>query len=151
MQTHENQSSSAVESTSSAHIKRYQVSEPFSDFEVTLEVDHTILTPERAKEINEFRGSPEERIEAENGDEVKAVIRMAGQFIVRMMLESGWGVSFRTRQVDQGHTWSTKFRSEEGWGGEDDTHFGWCGIRVIGADVEAPGFDEFQLEELPNE
>lgn len=150
MQTHEDQSSSAVESTNSAHIKRYQVKEPFSDFEVTLEVDHTILTPERAQLINEFWTNHEDRAEEEDGDHVRAVIRMAGAQIAGLMLESGWGVSFGTNNVEQGKNWSKKFRDEEGWGAEDGTPFSRCGIRVIAASVEAPGFDEFQLEEVSN-
>ncbi|MEH6564597.1 MAG: DUF2528 family protein [Halopseudomonas sp.] len=151
MQQHEDQGSSAVESTSASCIKRYKVSETFGEFEVRLEVDHNILTPARAKEINEFWGSPEDRIAAEKGDEVKAVIRLAGSRAAAMILCDGWGgASFGTGKPEAGEIWSKQFRAQEGWGGEEDTPFGWCGIRIIGADVEMPGFDEFELREVAN-
>ncbi|MGH1450250.1 MAG: DUF2528 family protein [Pseudomonadaceae bacterium] len=149
MQTHENQSSSAVESTSSAHIKRYRVTEQWSDYEVTLEVDHSLLTDNRAQEINEFWSGHEDRMADEDGDEVKAVIRLAGARAVGMMLSDGWGgANFGTNNTEAGRIWSEQFREQEGWGGEDETPFGWCGIRIIAASAELPGFDEFTLEEV---
>ncbi len=144
--------SGTAKATTADHIKRYKVSETFGEFEVRLEVDHSILTPERAKEINEFWGSSEERIAAEKGDEVKAVIRLFGSRAAGMILcDGGGGASFGTGNTEAGEIWSKQFRAQEGWGGEEDTNFGWCGIRIVGANVEMPGFDEFDLKEVISE
>ena len=141
--------SSDVQANTESSIKRYKVSEPFSDFEVTLEVDHNVLTPAMAQQINQFWMNHEDRAEAEDGDHVRAVIRMAGSLVVGLMLESGWaGASFGTNNTDQGQRWSEKFRDEEGWGSENDTPYGRCGIRVVGASVSHPGFDEFEVEDM---
>ncbi|MNP86236.1 hypothetical protein D3C76_1863480 [compost metagenome] len=45
---------------------------------------------------------------------------------------------------------SKDLRGEEGWGGEGDASgtFGWCGIRVVSADVELPSFDDLELDEV---
>ena len=82
--------SGTEQATTDGNIKRYKVSETFGEFEVRLEVDHSILTPARAKEINEFWGSPEDRIAAEKGDEVKAVIRLAGSRAAAMIISDGF-------------------------------------------------------------
>ncbi|GGE50367.1 MAG TPA: DUF2528 domain-containing protein [Pseudomonas sp.] len=141
--------SGTEQATTDGNIKRYKVSETFGEFEVRLEVDHSILTPARAKEINEFWGSPEDRIAAEKGDEVKAVIRLAGSRAAAMIISDGWGgASFGSGRPEAGEIWSKQFRAQEGWGGEEDTPFGWCGIRIIAADVEMPGFDDFELKEV---
>ncbi|MGB7388929.1 MAG: DUF2528 family protein [Pseudomonas neustonica] len=140
--------SGTTQATTDGDIKRYKVSEQFSDLEVTLEVDHSILTTERAKLINEFWSNHEWRAAEEEGDHVRAVIRMAGADIARLMLERGQGASFGTNNTELGKIWSEKFRDEEGWGSEDGTPFSRCGIRVIAASVEVPGFDEFQVEEV---
>lgn len=151
MQKHEEQGSSGEEITSTGDIKRYRVIDDWHDHEVYLEVDHSILTPERAQEINEFWGGDDDRLDSENGDHVRAVIRLAGSRFVQMALSEG-GTSFSTAKTcaEASQIWSRQFRAEEGWGGEDDTPYGWCGIRIITASVEVPGFDDFELEEVAN-
>lgn len=141
--------SGTEQATTDSNIKRYKVSETFGEHEVWLEVDHNILTPARAKEINEFWGGPADRIREENGDEVKAVIRLAGARACGMILADGFGgASFRESCAEAVRIWSEMFRAQEGWGGETDSPFGWCGIRIVGASVELPGFDEFDLKEV---
>lgn len=135
-------------------IKRYTVSESWKDYTVTLEVDHSILTPERAKELNDFWSGAQEFEDAENGNVVRAVIRLAGSTLINIMLTQG-GASFteRTRSPitndSPGPLWTKDLHDEEGWGGsEPDTPFGWCGIRCVAADVERPGFDDVELKEV---
>ena len=41
--------------------------------------------------------------------------------------------------------------AEEGWGGESEDAndpFGWCGIRIVGADVSMPEYDELELSQV---
>lgn len=143
--------SGTPQATTDSNIKRYKVSEMFGEFEVTLEVDHNILTPEIAQMINEFWTSHADRLSEEDGDHVRTVIRMFGAEAAGMILADGWGgASFGTRNIEAGGIWSEKFREQEGWGGESDTKFGRCGIRIVGAEVQIPMFNDFQVEEVPN-
>lgn len=140
----------------SANIKRYTVSEQFGDQEVTLEVNRDLLTVERAAMINEFWSSADYRLEEENGDVVRAVIRMFGQTMINTMLAQG-GADFseKTRGLmgfgSPGPLWTADVHNEEGWGGtEDGNPFGWCGIRCIAACVSTLDFDGLQVEEVAN-
>lgn len=134
-------------------IKRYAVKESWKDYSVTLEVDHSILTPERATMINDFWSDHTWRARAEDGDAVRAVIRFAGSCLINMMLRNGGSSFTQTSDAspfdNPGPVWTEDLHEEEGWGGKDpSTPFGWCGIRVVAADVEAPGFDDVELEEV---
>lgn len=134
------------------NIKRFKVKNTWKDYEVTLEVDLNRLTAEKANLINDFWSSAKDRVDLEHGDVVKAVVRMFGQVMINMMLAEG-GSSFsgkpRDHFDDAGPIWSEDLHNEEGWGGTvKGDGYGWCGIRVIGADVDALGFDDVELEEV---
>ncbi len=143
MQKHEDQSGSGVEINSSAHIKRYRVTNDWCDYDVTLEVDHDELTKETAALINSFWIDDEDRVDEEGGDVVKAVIRLAGQTAISTMLERG-GTSFGLGNPSLGETWTDRFYQVEGWGPG-------CGIRIVGANVEHPSFSDCKLEEFLSE
>lgn len=135
-------------------IKRYKVQHHWNaDCEVTLEVDHEILTRERAKEINDFWGDAEYRFRHAKSD-VFAVITLFGQRLIHMMMAEGgseFGLGHEAADI-----WSKQLRAEEGWGGEPDPAFssvseilhGWCGIRVVAANVEIPSFSDFMLKAI---
>lgn len=126
-------------------IKRYIVKDIWKDFEVTLEVDHSILTEERATMINEFWSDHDDRLLQENGNVVRAVIRLAGTSLINTFLDGG--ASFSDTSI--GDYVSSTFHNEEGWGGTvAGSAYGWCGIRVIAADVEQPCFDDVALVEV---
>jgi len=150
MQQHDIQGSSAAESSSTSNIKRYKVSQTCGDHEVWLEVDHDILTPDRAKLINQFWSGSQERISGENGDEVKAVIRLAGIHACGVILADSLDGSRYDSSAEAVRAWSMNFHAQDGWGGEIHTPFGWCGIRIVAATVECPGFDEFEVREVAN-
>lgn len=130
-------------------IRRYQVLESFKDYEVTLEVDHSILTQERATQINSFWTSDDDRLDEENGDVVRTVIRMAGQTLINLMLE--WGdVDFSDAEGERGDIWSKELRELEGWGGElEGSAYGWCGIRAVSASVSNCSFHDLELRDAP--
>lgn len=126
-------------------IKRYIVKDTWKDFEVTLEVDHNILTEERATMINEFWSDHDDRLSQENDNVVRAVIRLAGTSLINTFLDGG--ASFSDTSI--GDYVSATFHNEEGWGGTvAGSAYGWCGIRVIAADVEQPSFDDVALVEV---
>lgn len=135
-------------------IKRYTVKESWKDYSVTLEVDHSILTTERAQMLNDFWSSNDDRESAEDGDVVRAVIRFAGSSLINIMLHEG-GADFteKTRgpifNDSPGPLWTKDLHDEEGWGGSiEGNPFGWCGIRCVAATVDVPCFDDVELEEV---
>ena len=139
-----------------SNVKRYKISHNWNDgMEVELEVDHDILTPERAAMINDFWSNNDGR-ESEAGGAVPAVIRLFGACAINAMLAEG-GAEFGRNDTERQRVWSEDLRQEEGWGGEYDTDtppaepplFGWCGIRVLSATVETAEFSSLELKELP--
>jgi hypothetical protein len=137
-------------------IKRYIVRDFWKDYSVTLEVNHEILVNERATMINEFWSNHADRLSAEQGDVVKSVVRYFGFTMMRIMLAEGgadFGINYKC-PVTGGHPgryWSEDLHNEEGWGGDNHANpYGWCGIRVIAADVDAPTFDDVELEASDN-
>jgi hypothetical protein len=130
-------------------IIQYKVKEVWKDYEVTLEVNHALLTVEVATLINQFWSEDHWRLAAENGDVVRTVIRLFGSTMIQMMLsEGGAQFSHTTRAGDHpGPYWTADLHNEEGWGGtQGGTPYGFCGIRVIAADVQALSFDDVELE-----
>ena len=148
----QNPSSGAVEASTPPSIKRYLVKETWKEYEVTLEVNHDVLSEETASLINGFWSNADDRLSAENGDIVRTVIRLFGQtMIYRMLSEGGASFSITTKNCDHpGRFWTQDLQNEEGWGGTERGPYGFCGIRVIAADVDAPGYDDVELVEVSN-
>lgn len=131
-------------------IKRYTVKDTWKDYQVSLEVNHSVLTAERAALINEFWTSHEDRTDHLNGDVVKAVIQLFGQNAICLYLNEN-GARFDDNDKWLINKCSKDLRAEEGWGGESDDAkdlFGWCGIRIVGADVAMPEYEELVLLEV---
>lgn len=137
------------------NVKRYKVKDTWKDFEVTLEVNLDRLTAERAELINSFWSSANYRLRQENGDVVKAVIRLAGQTLINAMLSQGGSEFCESTKGplfgdNPGPIWTQDdLHNEEGWGGAiTGDAYGWCGIRVIAADVCPPSFEDLALAEV---
>lgn len=129
-------------------IKRYIVKDTWKDYEVTLEVNHAVLTPERAKLINDFWTNSEDRLDQCDGDVVKTAIQLFGQEAICTFLRDG-GASFGPVPESVAKRQSAELRSGEGWGGEEGgSEYGWCGMRVLVASVGLPCFDELELAEV---
>lgn len=126
-------------------IKRYKVEHQWHDHNVTLEVDHDTLTPERAELFLRFWTSGADNISDEDGDAVRAAIRSFGATAIREML-SEYGATFTG--AFNANIWSKKIRDIEGHGGENDTPHGWIGIRIVKADVDDIGFDDVAIKEI---
>lgn len=127
-------------------LKKFKVGDYFRDMTVTLEVDTAKLDVERATLINEFWSDADRRLSAEDGDVVRAVVRYFGLQAILIMLEHG-GISFSSANKGGSAYWSEKVCELEGWGDADETPYGFCGIRIIAADVDAPNFHSVELEE----
>ena len=131
-----------------ANIKRFKIKDTWKDFEVTLEVNLDRLTAERAEQINSFWTGAEDRQDEEGDDVVRAVIRMAGYEVMCELLED------RGADFDDSDRWNCQrttkqLHDREGWGGEaEGDGFGWCGIKVVGADVQLPTFEEVAMTEV---
>lgn len=137
------------------NIKRFKVSESWKDFEVLLEVNLDVLTPDRAAMINNYFSDNQTRLMDESDDVVRVAIRLAGSTMIRIMLEqggAGFTPNFKNVFGDNpGSSWTRDLHSAEGFGGceADEQPYGWCGMRVIGAEVDVPGFFEVELTESP--
>jgi hypothetical protein len=113
----------------------------FSDAEVTLQVDLDVLTPALAAEINNFWSHPKDRLQAEDGDVVRAVVRMFGEAAIRHFMADGgasfgpcpWGDRQMTAEVLKAQV--------EGWPDIDG-----LGIGIVGAEVSAVGYHDVTLE-----
>ncbi|PIK79953.1 MULTISPECIES: DUF2528 family protein [unclassified Pseudomonas] len=136
--------------TLSLNIKKFKVKDTWKDYEVTLEVDLNRLTAERAQLINRFWTGHEDRLDEEHEDVVRTVIRLAGQEMICQMLNDG-GADFSEGNEWLSNSVSKELHNSEGWGGEVPwDNFGWCGIRVVAADVQMPMFEEVALSEVPS-
>lgn len=112
--------------------------------EVTLLVDHDILTAELAKEINDFWGNNGGRLRQEGNDVVRTVIRMFGARAINLALEQG-GWSFSNHDQKKGLDTAQEVvdRDGEGWPKAEE-----LGISVTAASVDSVGFDDVELEDV---
>lgn len=130
------------------NIKRFKVKDTWKDFEVTLEVDLDRLTAERAELINSFWTSADDRLDEEGGDVVRTVIRLAGLEVMCEILEDG-GADFGDADSWYCQKTTKALQDSEGWGGVvEGDDFGWCGIRVVGAEIAQPGFEDLAMSEV---
>lgn len=88
-------------------IKRYKIERDWGEGQVQLEIDHSILTPELATEINKFWTGAEERLEEAGSDAVLAVIKMAGAEFMGWVLDvnSSYSTEGMQREFDQLEGW----------------------------------------------
>lgn len=124
------------------------VSDQNDTFFVTLEVDRSKLTVELATEINNFWGGNDDRADSMDGDMVKAVIKLYGVRVIALMLQAGGANCSLDHRPAGCVYWTNAMQEEEGWPGASGGPHGALGIRVIAADVEIPGFDECDLDEV---
>jgi len=117
-----------------ANLQKFTLSDDWKDWSITLEVDLDILTTERATEINEFWSGDDDRLDDADGDVIRAVVRLAAARLVFAMLRVAGAT---VTSEDQAAIWTKQdLHDEEGWGGsEEGNPFGWCGIRLVTADV----------------
>lgn len=125
-----------------SNITTYRVAADFfSDAEVTLQVDLDVLTPALAAEINNFWSHPKDRLQAEDGDVVRAVVRMFGEAAIRHFMADG-GASFGPCPWgDRQMTVEVLKAQVEGWPDIDG-----LGIGIVGAEVSAVGYHDVTLE-----
>ncbi|MGS7839506.1 DUF2528 family protein, partial [Stenotrophomonas maltophilia] len=67
----------SAQTTRCRGVRRYKVEQDWGDAEVTLDVDHRVLTIDLATQLNKFWTGVEGRREAADGDVVMAVVKMA--------------------------------------------------------------------------
>ncbi len=125
-----------------SNLKTYRVAADwFGDAEVTLQVDHDVLTPELATEINQFWSDADGRLADESDDVVRTVIRMFGAAAIRFFMDDG-GAHFGPRAEGDRHWTAEVLKAQaEGWPGIDG-----LGILITMADVSTVGYDDVELE-----
>lgn len=126
-------------------IKTFKVQAEYNDMMyVLLQVDTDKLTPEQATYTNDLYGpyslnGGQGRIEDEDGDVVRAVVRLFGALAIQQMLLAG-GACFKARGSQ---AWRNRLEAELA------LDFSSNGIRVIEAQVEIPDFDTVELCDIP--
>ncbi|EPO8089469.1 DUF2528 family protein [Pseudomonas aeruginosa] len=128
-----------------ANLKTFTLSDTWKEWQVELEADLDILTEERATMINQFWSGDEDRLSEADGDVIRAVIKLAAGRFVFALLNIGGGT---VNNLGQAAIWTKQdLHDQEGWGGsEEGNPFGWCGIRLVSADVEVDLDLEFKEE-----
>jgi hypothetical protein len=87
------------------NVKRYEVeTDGLEPFTVVIDVDHDKLTPEIAKQVNDFWSSADERLAAANGDVTQAVIKDTASFFIQSTLE-GFNVYGCNSELDDAEGW----------------------------------------------
>ncbi len=126
-------------------IKTYTVKASwFNDAEVTLQVDHDLLTPELAKEINDFWSDHSYRLLQEGRDVVRVVIRMFGAKTISLAMEQGgWDFSKQSPAAGLRTAQEVIDSYGEGWPNAEE-----LGISVIQVTADSVGFDDVELEAI---
>ncbi len=126
-----------------SNIKTYKVTACwFNDAEVTLQVDHSILTAALAKEINDFWSDADYRLAAQRQDVVQVVIRMFGARTISLAMEQGGWDFFNNSPAARLRTAQEVIDDfGEGWPKAEE-----LGISVIQVEVGSVGFDDVELE-----
>lgn len=115
----------------------------FEDADVTLRVDHELLTPELATQINTFWSGDDSRLAEENEDVVRAVIRLFGVCAIHFLMSDEGGMGFQT-DTDPHWTKEVLKAQHEGW-----PAFEALGILITSASVSSVGYGDVSLELLP--
>ncbi|MPS96263.1 DUF2528 family protein [Comamonas sp.] len=126
-----------------SNIKTYAVKASwFNDAEVTLQVDHSILTVELATEINDFWSDSSYRLLKEGKDVVRVIIRMFGARTISLAMEQG-GWDFSNSSPAAGLRTAQEVIDDfgEGWPKAEE-----LGISVIQVAADSVGFDDVELE-----
>lgn len=126
-----------------SNLKTYRVkADWFDDAEVTLQVDHDILTPELATLINQFWSDEGDRLAKEDGDVVRAVVRLFGSCAIAFFMADG-GASIGGGGSEY---WTDRVikAQREGW-----PDSGALGILICSVFVSSVGYDDVTLEAVP--
>lgn len=112
----------------------------FDDAMVTLRVDLDKLTPELAIDINAFWSDADDRLECEDRDVVRTVVRMFGAAAIDFFMKDG-GASFGPKA--DGDRWATERLLKDLYEGWPD--FDHLGIVIVAAEVSSVGYDDVSL------
>ena len=125
-----------------SNLKTYRVTADwYGDAEVLLQVDHDVLTPELATEINQFWTGADGRLAAEDDDVVRTVIRMFGAAAIRCFMDDG-GARIRPSKNGDRHRTAEVLKAQvEGWPDVDG-----LGILIMEANVSVVDYDDVALE-----
>ncbi|WP_052521121.1 DUF2528 family protein [Acidovorax temperans] len=123
-----------------SNVKTYKVvAASFDDAEVNLQVDHDVLTPDLATLINTFWSGAEDRLAQENGDVVRAVVRLFGSCAISFFMSDGGA---QTGGGDCRYWTQRVIKAQhEGWPDVDS-----LGILLAAVFVGSVSYDEVSLE-----
>jgi len=121
--------------------KRYLLEHDGTYFDMTIEIDHDLVTDKELTEINEFWTRSEERLDAAGGDVLKAVLRMLCQCVIHLQFEYGYNAQGIRDLFD----WDKRHNGQEGWPKMDGSD----GFHIVNvSETEIPA-SEITVKEVP--
>lgn len=125
-----------------SNIKTYKAKASwFNEAEITIQVDHSILTPALAKEINDFWSDASWRLMQESQDVVRTVIRMFSARAIALAMEQGWSFSSHSYERGLQNAEDVIDSFGEGWPKAEE-----LGISITDVEAEGVSFDDVELE-----
>ncbi|WP_068634934.1 DUF2528 family protein [Thauera butanivorans] len=115
--------------------KRYRLSG--DNFDMTVEVDHAVLTEDKLHEINNFWSAADHRLKEHDGSVLDAVLEMLFNHVQRLIVEDSWGLNLYgvlhefAWKDDEGN----RKNGQEGWPDMDGS-YGISIVRVSDVDLD---------------
>lgn len=123
-------------------LANYLVTAPcFDDALVSLQVDLGVLTPALATEINTFWSGADDRLDAEDGDVVRAVVRLFGVCVIQYFMRQGGIGASASEEVSRIWTQEVIEAQCEGWPDVDR-----LGILIKSVHVSEVSFEIVEME-----
>lgn len=119
-----------------ANIKRYEIDYDWKA-NVTIEIDHDIVTDEALHELNNFWSSADWRIQRA-GSVLNAVLKMLAREIMVIQFSAGYTTEYLIKQFD----WDSG-NGQEGWPPMDGSQ----GIKIINTEDLDIDYDDMSIEE----
>lgn len=91
--------------------KRYKIEHTETYFDMTVEIDHSQLSDGTLRGINDFWSDSEYRLDTEDGDLLRAVLKLLCQFVMSLQVEYGYNTAGLVDLFD----WDTCGGGQEGW------------------------------------
>lgn len=107
---------------------------------IVVEIDHDIMTDEILHQINSFWGDEQYRLNMADGDIVQAVLKMLGEFILRLTVE----YNYSTQGIIDLFNWDSRYGGQEGWPKMD----GSTGIRIVSVEEFTFAESGFDVKEV---
>jgi hypothetical protein len=121
--------------------KRYLLEHDGTYFDMHVDIDHDKVTEKELTGINEFWSESRDRLEAEGGDVLRAVLKLLCQTVIHLQFEYG----YNTHGIRELFNYSAAGKGQEGWPKMDGSE----GFEIMSvSDTELPS-SNITIKEMP--